>query len=78
MPAAREVLDGRAVTFCQTLEEIVKQSKALLLVTSWKEFEELPELLARRRPAPLLVDGRRQIDRRRVKRYAGIGLSEEP
>jgi UDPglucose 6-dehydrogenase len=77
MPAAREALDGRPVTFCPTLADIVKRSRALLLATSWKEFEELPGLIARRRPQPLLVDGRRQIDPRQIKRYAGIGLSEE-
>lgn len=74
MPAAKKALAGRPVTFCATLADVVRRSRALLLVTSWKEFERLPTLLARRRPQPLLVDGRRQIDRRSVKRYAGIGL----
>jgi UDPglucose 6-dehydrogenase/GDP-mannose 6-dehydrogenase len=74
MPPARKALADRPVVFCETLAETVRRSKALLLVTSWKEFERLPALLARQRTPPLLVDGRRQIDRRRVKRYAGIGL----
>jgi UDPglucose 6-dehydrogenase len=74
MPAAKKALAGKPVAFASSLADVVKRSRVLLLVTSWKEFERLPQLLARQRPQPLLVDGRRQIDRRRVKRYAGIGL----
>jgi UDPglucose 6-dehydrogenase/GDP-mannose 6-dehydrogenase len=74
MPAAKAVLAGKPVAFSDSLRDIVERSRVLLLVTSWKEFEKLPGLLARRRTQPLLVDGRRQIDRARVKRYAGIGL----
>jgi len=43
-------------------------------VTSWKEFLEIPGILARLEHPPLIVDGRRMLDKRRVGRYAGIGL----
>jgi UDPglucose 6-dehydrogenase/GDP-mannose 6-dehydrogenase len=47
---------------------------AALLITRWAEFSRLPELLAKRTDAPLLIDGRRMIQPRAVPKYDGIGL----
>jgi UDPglucose 6-dehydrogenase len=47
---------------------------ALVIVTRWPEFEQIPQLLHDRANAPLVVDGRRMLDPRSVPRYAGIGL----
>ena len=40
----------------------------------WDEFKRVPDVLARMPAAPLIVDGRRMLDKRRIARYAGIGL----
>jgi UDPglucose 6-dehydrogenase/GDP-mannose 6-dehydrogenase len=74
MPPARKALAGRAVTFCDSLEQAVREAEALLLVTSWKEFARLPRLMTRLRRNPVLVDGRRQLARKAVKNYLGIGV----
>ena len=60
-----------------SLDEAVSDADAILLVTRWPEFDDLPRLLAARggKP-PLLVDGRRVIDPHAVPRYRGIGLRE--
>jgi hypothetical protein len=42
------------------------------VVTPWREFEALPELL--RGKQVLLVDARRAFDKRRYAHYEGIGL----
>ena len=60
-----------------SLQEAVRDADAILLVTRWPEFGELPRLVAARGgQPPLLVDGRRLIDPRAVPRYRGIGLRE--
>jgi UDPglucose 6-dehydrogenase/GDP-mannose 6-dehydrogenase len=46
----------------------------VVLLTRWKEFDSVPALLGGRTPSPLLLDGRRQLDKRAVPRYAGVGL----
>ena len=46
---------------------------ALLLMTRWPEFEKVPDLLNALHLQPLVVDGRRMLDRIRVDRYEGIG-----
>jgi UDPglucose 6-dehydrogenase len=74
MPAARKAFADREITYCESLEEAVKRAKALLLVTSWKEFEGIPQLMTRLHRHPILVDGRRQLDKQKVKNYLGVGL----
>jgi UDPglucose 6-dehydrogenase len=74
MPAARKAFADWQITYCESLEEVVKRATALVLVTSWKEFEELPDLMSRLGLHPVLVDGRRQLDKHKVKNYLGVGL----
>jgi UDPglucose 6-dehydrogenase/GDP-mannose 6-dehydrogenase len=62
------------VEFCSSLEEVLHEVDAAVLVTRWKEFEVIPHLLKGMKPQPLFVDGRRQLDKNSFSRYAGIGL----
>jgi len=64
--------DGVGLT--SDLRAAVEKADAVVLVTRWREYEEVPALLSGLDPAPLLVDGRRMLDRRLVARYAGIGM----
>ena len=64
-----------AVTQVTDLGEAVESGEALVLVTRWDQYQELPALLDALSQPPLLVDGRRVIDPRSVARYAGIGHS---
>jgi UDPglucose 6-dehydrogenase len=47
---------------------------AVVLMTRWDEFSSLPDFLEGRDPAPLVVDGRRMLDKGRLARYEGIGV----
>ena len=47
---------------------------AVVIITRWRQFEDLPELLRRIGQSPLVVDGRRMLDKNGIERYAGIGL----
>jgi UDPglucose 6-dehydrogenase/GDP-mannose 6-dehydrogenase len=58
-----------AATLADALE-----ADAVVIVTRWSEFAEIPELLRARQTAPLVVDGRRMINPHAVPRYAGVGL----
>jgi UDPglucose 6-dehydrogenase/GDP-mannose 6-dehydrogenase len=49
----------------------------VVLVTRWPEFASVPALLAGRPEPPVVVDGRRMLERSSVARYDGIGLGEE-
>jgi len=74
---AARIFGAAAPRLAASLEEAIKDADAILLVTRWPEFGDLPRLVAARGgQAPLLVDGRRMIDPRAVPRYRGIGLRE--
>jgi UDPglucose 6-dehydrogenase len=71
--AARSVLPA-GVRYAETLEQALAEVDAALLITRWAEFNRLPELLAKRADAPLLIDGRRMIEPRAISKYEGIGV----
>ena len=71
-PVAQAELDN--VSTAPDLESAIEAADAIVLVTRWPEFEALPQLLAGRERQPIVVDGRRMLDRRAVARYAGIGV----
>ncbi len=77
-PAANEetkkVFADGEVTFCETLTQALEGVQAVALLTRWDEFRSLPELLKGRNPQPVVIDGRRMLDKRSVARYDGIGL----
>lgn len=76
-PIARheaEKVFGSKITFKDDLSEAIAGAEAILILTRWQHFQQLPELLNGLEPQPLVVDGRRMLDKRSVARYEGIGL----
>ena len=47
---------------------------AVVIVTRWDDYRRLPELIAQLDRPPLVVDGRRMLERTSVPSYTGIGL----
>jgi UDPglucose 6-dehydrogenase len=74
MNEARHVLSDADITYCESLSEALLDIDALIVVTPWPEFREVPALLRGRHPAPVFVDVRRAFERGSVERYEGIGL----
>ena len=73
MPQARAVL-GDSISYADSLEACLAEVDAVVLLTRWTQFETVPALLGAMKSPPLLVDGRRQLDKHSVPRYAGIGI----
>jgi UDPglucose 6-dehydrogenase len=61
------------VVLVSDLDEAIRSVDAVVIVTRWREYERLPDLLERLDEPPLVVDGRRMLPATRVERYAGIG-----
>jgi UDPglucose 6-dehydrogenase/GDP-mannose 6-dehydrogenase len=70
---AHKIFDGDVV-LKSSLEEGVEGADAIVLVTSWSEFKRLPELLTTTGQSPVVVDGRRMLEKASIARYEGIGL----
>jgi UDPglucose 6-dehydrogenase len=73
--AAMRVLPKDGIEFADSLESAVNNVDAVVLVTKWEQFRKLPKLLARQKPPPLFVDGRRMLNKNSFARYTGVGLS---
>jgi UDPglucose 6-dehydrogenase/GDP-mannose 6-dehydrogenase len=69
-----EKVFGNAIEFGSDLKRAIAGVEAILIMTRWQEFQQLPELLANLDNPPLVVDGRRMLDKGSVTRYEGIGL----
>lgn len=71
---ASHVLSGDRISFCEDLPQTLNGVDAVLLMTRWAEFAEIPSLLAGLEQPPLVIDGRRMLPKHSVPRYEGIGL----
>lgn len=71
---AQRALSGVAVSYARNLKDAVQGADAVVVVTRWKEFEALPDVVAKMDRPPLVFDGRRMLDRAAFARYDGIGL----
>ncbi len=64
------------VICCAQADEIFDNADAVVLVTEWPEYQELPwESLGKRMRRPLVLDGRNALDRPRLERFGYRYLS---
>lgn len=73
--AARAAYGDDRVRYCEQLTDLLEDAEIAVLVTRWREFAAVPDLIAGMNRSVLLVDGRRMLDKGEIKRYEGIGLS---
>jgi UDPglucose 6-dehydrogenase len=71
---ARKLFSPQQLILSGSLEDALERVDAIVLVTRWGQFREVPELLARVNPQAIFVDGRRMLDKHRFAHYEGIGV----
>jgi UDPglucose 6-dehydrogenase len=71
---ARGALRGSKVRYGDSLASALEDVDAVVVVTPWEQFRNVPADLRKRSPQPVLVDCRRVYDKNCVTRYEGIGL----
>lgn len=69
-----QAIFGDSVTLCESLEDALRGVDAAVLITRWREFERVPAILAALDEKPVLIDGRRMLDKASLSRYEGVGL----
>jgi UDPglucose 6-dehydrogenase/GDP-mannose 6-dehydrogenase len=72
--AAKKQFGDRNIVYCDTLRQSLEEVEAVVLLTRWEEFGEIPDLLDNLDPQPLFIDGRRMLSKSGIARYEGIGL----
>jgi UDPglucose 6-dehydrogenase len=63
------------VNYCSDLREVTRGADAIVLVTSWPEYQNIHKY-ANVKSIPV-IDGRRFLDKRQFERYRGIGLGDQ-
>ncbi len=71
---ARRALGDKPVRYADSLVHALAGADAVVLVTRWREFAAVPELLNASGSKALLYDGRRMLDKASYAHYDGIGL----
>ena len=74
LDAAQKIFGNNNITYCRSLSQTLTGVDVVVLLTVWEEFRQLPELFSDLKPQPLLIDGRRMLDKNSFSRYDGIGL----
>jgi UDPglucose 6-dehydrogenase/GDP-mannose 6-dehydrogenase len=63
-----------AIHYANSLDEALKGAEAVLILTRWDIFKSLSEKIQAMHPQPLVVDGRRILQKDAFDRYEGIGM----
>jgi UDPglucose 6-dehydrogenase/GDP-mannose 6-dehydrogenase len=71
---AKKALAEKPVRIVDSMKDCVEHATAVVIVTRWDEFKQLPGLLAEINPKAFIVDGRRMIDKDAYPHYAWIGM----
>jgi UDPglucose 6-dehydrogenase/GDP-mannose 6-dehydrogenase len=71
---AEKLFGKKRMTYCENLEETLQNVQAVILLTRWPEFDKVPEIFQRCDIQPVLIDGRRMLDKHSILQYEGIGL----
>lgn len=71
---AKKIFNNERIIYCDSVKSALEDSEVVLLLTRWDEFSKLPDIIRSMRVPPLLIDGRRMIDKDSVDYYEGIGI----
>ena len=71
---AMKLFGEETIQYAKTLGEALAQPQAVVLLTRWDVFKDLARLIQPMKPQPLVIDGRRMLDKNAFDRYEGIGM----
>tara|TARA_B100001059_G_scaffold221232_1_gene243996 strand:- start:8747 stop:10087 length:1341 start_codon:yes stop_codon:yes gene_type:complete len=72
---AKKIFKTSEINYSKSLSESINEADIIVLLTSWPEFNELHKLINSKKGTPLVVDGRRALDKNNFKKYVGIGVN---
>jgi UDPglucose 6-dehydrogenase/GDP-mannose 6-dehydrogenase len=76
MHEARKIYGDDRIQYCNTFQEAVEDVQGIVLLTRWPEFSEIPDMINALEQQPVVIDGRRMLEKNSVQKYDGIGLGD--
>ena len=71
---AQKIFKDLNINYCEDLSATVNDVDVIIIVTRWSEFSELAKLIKTTTDGPLVIDGRRMLNKNDFANYSGIGL----
>ena len=71
---AQKIFKDINIEYCDDLASTLNDVDVVILVTRWNEFSKLASLIQTTVEGPLVIDGRRMLDKNDFTNYTGIGL----
>ena len=71
---AMNLFKDKNVIFCDDLNQAIHGAEAILVLTRWDEFKDIHQIIRKCEKQPLIIDGRRMLNKHLFERYEGIGL----
>ncbi len=71
---ARKSFARTEVTYFADLNAALNGVDAVIVVTPWDDYRDLPALIRAKAQQPVFIDARRAFDRTEILRYDGVGL----
>ena len=65
------------INYHNSVTQCISESDVVILMTGWKEFENIHKIFNKMKFHPLLIDGRRIVNPGRISNYRGIGYSKK-
>lgn len=72
---AKKILGIDNIEYTESLEETLLDVDVAILITRWDQFKNINSLVSNEKWQPLIIDGRRMLNKNDYKKYEGIGLS---
>ena len=77
-PAAREeaqkIFGSDGIDYAETLQQAIEDVRCIVILTRWPEINQLPDMLKDGGIQPVVIDGRRMLEKTSVEKYDGIGM----
>jgi UDPglucose 6-dehydrogenase/GDP-mannose 6-dehydrogenase len=71
---AQKIFGNNGIQYCETLQQTIKDVQGIIILTRWQEFNDLPRLIKGLDAQPVVIDGRRMLEKTSVEKYDGIGM----
>lgn len=72
---AKKVFGTKNIKYLDNLKDVLLNVDVLILITKWDEFSNLDQLLNCLDQKPLIIDGRRMLNKKCYEKYIGVGLN---
>ena len=71
---AQKIFGSQGIQYCATLQQTIQDVQGIIILTRWQEFNALPAMIKDLDTQPVVIDGRRMLDKKSIAKYDGIGM----